>query len=138
MSNVITEKKIIEEGEITGHPEEEDIRNKEGTLTTSEEDRCTPDIPSCLTQGYNQESKAETSSEEKVQNLCEYNNRGFCSLHKRKGERYIETTTVWKDRGGGRGFGNVYKRRVKYMCRSQNNRIIRPMSSSIKNEESVS
>ena len=64
------------------------------------------------------EITTETSSGEKMKDQCEYTARGVCKLHNRRGEKYIETKTEWRDRGGGRGFGNVYKRKVKYRCRT--------------------
>ena len=91
--------------------------------------------------GEDQGRKTETSSEgeKNHQNPCEYNTKGFCLIHMRKGEKYIVTSTVWKDRGGGKGFGNVYKKRVQYRCRS---RIIPTLqhqkSSSINSEGTVS
>ena len=64
------------------------------------------------------EITAETSSGEKVKDQCEYTTRGVCKLHNMRGEKYIVTKTEWRDRGGGRGFGNVYKRQVNYRCRT--------------------
>ena len=48
---------------------------------------------------------------------CDYF-RGVCKVHKRKGEKFVVTKTEWKDRGGGRGYGNVYRRIVRYKCRN--------------------
>ena len=43
-------------------------------------------------------------------------NKGMCIKHKTKGRKYVVTTTKWRDRGGGRGFGNIYSRTVKFHC----------------------
>ena len=126
------------EEELLRQPQEEDSRHTAGTPTTQQEDLGTVETTSCLISMPDQESKTETSGDE-IENIpCEYTKKGFCQVHKRQGERFVVTTTVWKDRGGGRGFGNVYKRKIKYKCRSQNILKIRPMSSSINNEENVS
>ena len=47
--------------------------------------------------------------------MCSYT-RGTCSIHGRKGERYLQESKSWKDRGGGRGFGWVTRRVVRYRC----------------------
>ena len=40
--------------------------------------------------------------------------RGVCMMHVVKGEKYVEVSKTWKDRGGGRGYGFVTQRRVKF------------------------
>ena len=42
--------------------------------------------------------------------------RGFCLIHNTQGVKYTVVRTKWKDRGGGRGFGNVSSRLVRYCC----------------------
>ena len=48
--------------------------------------------------------------------LCVYK-RGFCQYHKADGERFVEVSKRWRDRGGGEGFGYVTSRLVKYRCK---------------------
>ena len=43
--------------------------------------------------------------------------RGTCQKHGIKGEKYVQTTRNWRDRGGGRGYAFVTSKRVKYRCR---------------------
>ena len=47
--------------------------------------------------------------------ICSYK-RGTCSIQVRKGVRYLQESKTWKDRGGGRGFGWVTRRVVRYRC----------------------
>ena len=42
--------------------------------------------------------------------------RGRCVLHQIRGVRYYQTTETCKDRGGGRGFGWITRRTVRYRC----------------------
>ena len=56
-------------------------------------------------------NNAETSSEQ----VCTFK-KGTCTLHGIPGTKYIVTKTKWKDRGSGKGFGNVYSKTVKYRC----------------------
>ena len=53
----------------------------------------------------------ETSSEQP----CSFK-KGTCIKHNTPGTKYVVTKTKWKDRGMGKGFGNVYSRTVKYHC----------------------
>ena len=48
--------------------------------------------------------------------LCEYR-RGVCLLHNTRGEKYVQVSKNWKDRGGGKGYGFVTTRKVKYKCK---------------------
>ena len=43
--------------------------------------------------------------------------RGYCDLHQSKGEKIIVKERNWRDRGGGKGFGWITSRRVKYRCK---------------------
>ena len=51
---------------------------------------------------------------------CEFK-RGFCLRHKAKGEKFIEVSRRWRDRGGGKGFDWITSRRVRYRCRGRDN-----------------
>ena len=50
-----------------------------------------------------------------VDRACSYK-KGICSIHGRKGIRYLQESKNWKDRGGGRGFGWITRRVVRYRC----------------------
>ena len=63
---------------------------------------------------------------------CEFR-RGVCQLHKMKGERYVQETKNWKDRGKGKGFGYVTSRKVRYRCMVKNT-VPRSSSSQTKDE----
>ena len=43
--------------------------------------------------------------------------RGICVKHGMKGEKFVEVSKAWRDRGGGRGYGYVTQRRVKFRCK---------------------
>ena len=45
---------------------------------------------------------------------CKLNRKGFCLTHSDQAERQKISSQVWKDRGGGRGYGYVTR---KYLCR---------------------
>ena len=47
---------------------------------------------------------------------CVYK-RGVCLFHHMKGEKYTEKTQKWMDRGKGKGYGFVTKRKVRYKCK---------------------
>ena len=38
--------------------------------------------------------------------------RGVCQLHNVKGERQVQVSKTWKDRGGGKGYGYVTSKKV--------------------------
>ena len=42
--------------------------------------------------------------------------RGKCLLHNVDGVKYTEVAKKWKDRGGGKGYGFITTRTVKYRC----------------------
>ena len=46
---------------------------------------------------------------------CSYK-KGTCLIHRKKGLRYLQESKTWLDRGGGRGFGWVTRRIVRYRC----------------------
>ena len=58
------------------------------------------------------------SVEMKGDDVCVYK-RGFCQLHKAQGERFVETTKRWRDKGRGKGFGFITSKLVKYRCRGE-------------------
>ena len=60
--------------------------------------------------------------------------RGTCQKHGIKGEKYVQTTRNWRDRGGGRGYAFVTSKRVKYRCRVMSGI---PRSSSLLSEVGV-
>ena len=50
---------------------------------------------------------------------CVYK-RGVCVLHKMKGVKYTMVEKKWKDRGGGKGYGYVTSKKVRYRCEVKN------------------
>ena len=72
----------------------------------------------------NDKSTPEPSSSEteKESSACNINRkRGYCSSHDVTARRILVTTKKWKDRGGGKGFGYVSSRVVKYICQAKSN-----------------
>ena len=49
---------------------------------------------------------------------CNINRKGHCNTHGVKAEKTRVSTTKWKDRGGGRGFGYVTTKSTKFYCKS--------------------
>ena len=89
----------------------EETQEEEGTASLDKLSR-DDEHPPGDTQLTEMKGKPTPSSEQ-----CDYY-RGVCKLHKKKGEKYVITRTEWKDRGGGKGYGNVYRRTVRYKCRN--------------------
>ena len=54
---------------------------------------------------------------------CVYK-RGVCLFHQMKGVKYTEKTQRWMDRGGGKGYGFVTQRRVRYRCKVENDALM--------------
>ena len=52
----------------------------------------------------------------RVNSLCMYDTNNFCSYHGRMGQKRTLTKTLWKDRGGGKGYGWVKRRVNEFMC----------------------
>ena len=50
-----------------------------------------------------------------VDRACSYK-KGICSIHGRKGIKYLQESKTWKDNGGGRGFGWITRKVVRYRC----------------------
>ena len=48
---------------------------------------------------------------------CDINRKGYCSSHQREAQKTFVTSKKWGDRGGGRGFGYISRRSVKYICK---------------------
>ena len=57
---------------------------------------------------------------------CSMEKNGFCSTHQVQGEKFQIPVTKWKDRGGGRGFGNVTRKITKYRCKFKNSTLVDP------------
>ena len=51
---------------------------------------------------------------------CAFKRGGYCTTHKVKAKKILVTSTKWKDRGGGRGYGNVTSKVTKYICNGVN------------------
>ena len=47
---------------------------------------------------------------------CVYYKRGMCGKHGKRGVDTKVSSQVWKDRGGGRGYGWVTRKVMKYRC----------------------
>ena len=88
------------------HPgeEEETPRKRKDKIRTGQ-------IPTVSNTAQKTNINTETSSEQP----CSFK-KGTCIKHNTPGTKYVVTKTKWKDRGMGKGFGNVYSRTVKYHC----------------------
>ena len=64
--------------------------------------------------------------------VCNILKNGMCEQHGIMSTRIQITSKVWKDRGGGRGYGYVSKKVKKPVCRAKN---IPPTVSNISTEE---
>ena len=95
-----------EGGRDTQRPgeEEESPERREETIQTGQ-------IPTMSSNAQQNITNTETSGEQ----VCTFK-KGTCIKHGIPGTKYVVTRTKWKDRGNGRGFGNVYSRIVKYRC----------------------
>ena len=60
----------------------------------------------------------EKHSNEKA--TCNFKRGGHCTVHNCNAKKINVTAKIWKDRGGGRGFGYVTTNRVKYICQAGN------------------
>ena len=61
-------------------------------------------------------SNSENNLSNNGQLVCEVKRGGFCVTHNVMGKKIYVTTCKWKDRGNGKGYGNVYSRTTKYIC----------------------
>ena len=55
--------------------------------------------------------------------------KGVCSLHNARGERYVDKKKRWMDRGGGRGYGWVTSKVVKFRCKVDDDQVEQKSSS---------
>ena len=55
---------------------------------------------------------------------CKFDTKGFCKNHKTLGTKIEVKKSVWKDRGGGRGFGYMKEKVTKFKCGSQEARAL--------------
>ena len=119
--------------EVTPHvtlgEEDESDMKEESTdvlVTTEVCEGVQPDVSLSILEGMNiepvcnvaivKDNESETvqpSVEESVN--CAYK-RGVCILHNRKGVKYTMEERKWIDRGRGKGYGYVTRRKVKYRC----------------------
>ena len=58
----------------------------------------------------------QTTENVEGQIKCVFDRNGVCKLHKVMGVYRMTTSTVWKDRGSGKGFGNVSVKSKKFLC----------------------
>ena len=47
------------------------------------------------------------------------NRKGYCKTHLNQAKKRVIPSKVWKDRGGGRGYGYVTKRVTSYACKKR-------------------
>ena len=73
-----------------------------------------------------------SSREESMNKVCNILKNGMCEQHGIMSTRILVTSKVWKDRGGGRGYGYVTKKVKKPVCRAKN---IPPVVSNISTED---
>ena len=72
---------------------------------------------------------------ERIKNTtCTFNKHGFCKLHKLLGTPHTFQKSVWKDRGGGRGFGFVKERVNTFKCASKINPAVNTIASWLNNK----
>ena len=107
--------------ESHSEPFEEDTRRKnEGGLRKEEqedkEDEPGPQSDTMSTTPKEQEKEdfEKTTTPSVVE--CQITRKGFCLSHSDQAEKRIIPSKVWKDRGGGKGFGYVTRRVTKYVC----------------------
>ena len=98
---------------------------KDGKKTKKEENTGQQATPSMS-------SKEETNSRESMNKVCNILKNGMCEQHGIMSTRIQITSKVWKDRGGGRGYGYVSKKVKKPVCRAKH---IPPTVSNISTEE---
>ena len=115
--------------EVTPHvtlgEEDESGMKEESTDVLATTEVCEgvqPDVSLSILEGMNIEpvcnvAIVKDNESETVQPSvnCAYK-RGVCILHKRKGVKYTMKERKWIDRGGGKGYGYVTSRKVKYRC----------------------
>ena len=77
-------------------------------------------------------SKDETMSGESMNKLCNILKNGMCEQHGIMSTMVQITSKVWKDRGGGQGYGYVSKKVNKPVCRAKNEP---PLVSNISTDE---
>ena len=63
----------------------------------------------------------ETKNVENVAKKCLFTKKGVCQEHQVPGKKLSIPSKVWKDRGGGRGFGYVSKKSTRYICMVEKN-----------------
>ena len=50
---------------------------------------------------------------------CKITRKGYCNTHGDQAEQRVISSQVWKDRGGGRGYGYVTRKVKKYVCKKR-------------------
>ena len=61
--------------------------------------------------------------------ICKPDDRGWCSQHKCEMKNVKVSTTKWRDRGNGRGFGNVRVKVSKFICMAKTSTHVVPQIS---------
>ena len=61
--------------------------------------------------------------------ICKPGDRGWCSQHKCEMKNVKVSTTKWRDRGNGRGFGNVRVKVSKFICMAKTSTHVVPQIS---------
>ena len=105
--------------------EEEEKRKLEGRKVTKPEE--TPEMKETLenkpTASQNQIGGSPNKNHldgPTPQIKCEFNKHGFCKQHRILAKKIEVSKNVWKERSGGRGYGNVRTKVTKFMCPLRN------------------
>ena len=48
--------------------------------------------------------------------ICSFKRGGYCLTHECNSKKINVSAKVWKDKGGGKGFGYVTTKKIKYIC----------------------
>ena len=56
--------------------------------------------------------------QDETETECIFKRGGYCRTHQKTARKTYIVTKKWKDRGGGRGFGYVNNKVVKYICQA--------------------
>ena len=66
-------------------------------------------------------SEMMTGNDDNNAKKCLFTKKGVCQEHLVPGKKLVIPSKVWKDRGGGRGFGYVSKKSTRYICMVEKN-----------------
>ena len=115
-TDVLQEVNSFESFESSNKQEEQELIEHTSAVPSEQEQAQNTDQAKNHTEMNDTTTKNTSDTTPSVSPNCNFNRKGYCVTHQVTGKKTTVTSKVWKDRGGGRGYGYVARKVTKYLC----------------------